>query len=75
MKFKTIKERLPGEQQSNWDYISLGHQELFDAAIIETQNYYKSIGEDPDDVGFKEIAQYVNSKPYPYTPKKPEGTE
>ncbi len=53
------------ENETNWDLISF-NQKLFDEAFVETQNYYKEMGEDPDDVGFKEIATYVNSKSYPY---------
>lgn len=50
---------------TNWELIS-SNQKLFDKAILETQEYFISVGKDPDDVGFKEIAEYVNSKPFPY---------
>jgi hypothetical protein len=56
------------EPETNWSSISI-NQELFDAAIKETQEYYISKGLDVDNVGFKEIAEYVNSKPFPYKPK------
>lgn len=47
--------------KSQWQIIC-DDQELFDKAIKETQDYFLSQGLDPDDAGFKDIAEYVDSK-------------
>lgn len=57
------------EIKTNWELISV-NQELFNQAILETREYFEKIGQDPDDAGFKEIAEFVNSKPFPYQPER-----
>lgn len=60
---------------TNYDLISFD-QYLFDEALREAQEHYQELDcPTPDDVGFKEIAQYVNSKPFPYKPQRLRGNE
>ena len=42
------------------------HPGSLDLACIEAMAYYKSLGEDPDEIKLKDVYAYLRTKPYPY---------